>query len=61
MKKYKLEFDDIHSIRKHSSRTIMLKNIPVGLPTLDKQCMTVEEAYACLKGTLLLTENNLIE
>lgn len=61
MKKYELGFEDIHSIRKHSSRTIMLKNVPVGLPALNKQCMTTEEAYACLNGTLLLTENSMIE
>lgn len=61
MKKYKLGFDDICSIRKHTTRTIMLENVPVGLPVLNKQCMTVEEAYACLKGTPLLAETSMIE
>ena len=61
MKKYDLVFDDIHSIRKHSSRAIMLKNVPLGLPSLNKQCMTVEEAYTCLKGTPLLTGNGMVE
>lgn len=61
MKKYKLGFDDICSIRKHTTRTIMLENVPVGLLVLNKQCMTVEEAYACLKGTPLLAETSMIE
>ena len=61
MKKYKMSFDDIKSIRKHNSRAIQLANVPIGLPSLNKQCMTVEEAYACLNGTALLTEINMIE
>lgn len=61
MKKYRLGFDDIRSIQKHTTRTIILENVPVSLPALNKQCMTVEEAYACLKGTSLLTERGMIE
>lgn len=61
MKKYNLGFEDIGSIRKHKSRTIQLANVPVGLPALNKQCMTVEEAYACLKGTPLLTQMDTID
>lgn len=61
MKKYKLSFEDINSVRKHYSRTVLLANVPLGLPSLNKQCMTEEEAYACLRGTTLLEATNLIE
>lgn len=61
MRKYKLSFEDISSIRKHKTRTVLLANVPVGLPVINKQCMTVEEAYMCLKGTPLLAEKSMIE
>lgn len=61
MKKYKMNFDDIKSIQKHKSRTIQLAKVPVGMPSLNRQCMTVKEVYAYLKGTALLTEINKIE
>lgn len=60
MKKFKMSFEDISSIRKHKSRNIQLANVPIGLPLLNEQCLTVEEAYACLKGTPLLSETYLI-
>ena len=44
MKKYQLNFDDIDSIKKHTSRTIQMANVQVGLPFLNKQCLTVDEA-----------------
>ena len=49
------------SIRKHKSRSLQLGNVSVGLPSLNKQCMTIDEAYACLKGTPLLQGTNMIE
>ena len=61
MKKYNFGFEDIMSIRKHKSRSLQLANVLVGLPSLNQQCMTIDEAYACLKGTPLLQETNMIE
>lgn len=60
MKKYELDFEDI-SVRKHCSRSITVKNMKIELPAINKKCMTVDEAYACFKGTSLLPENNMIE
>lgn len=55
MKKYNIGFDDIDSIKKHRKRSLTLENVPIGLPTINEQCMTEEEA--CLKGTPLLRED----
>lgn len=57
MKKFNLGFEDIDSIRKHTSRKVVLANVPVSLPTLNGRCLTENEAYACLKHTLLLHES----
>ena len=61
MKKYQMSLEDIDCIRKHKKRMITLANIPIGLPLLNKQCMTEEEAYASLKGMSLLVQTNIIE
>ncbi|MBO5371296.1 MAG: hypothetical protein J6A75_01100 [Lachnospiraceae bacterium] len=56
-----MSLEDIDCIRKHKKRMITLANIPIGLPLLNKQCMTEEEAYASLKGMSLLVQTNIIE
>lgn len=61
MKRYNLGFGEISSIKKHKSRVVRLANLDVCLPSVDKHCMTVEEAYACIKGTPLLSQMDLIE
>lgn len=58
MKHYNLDFKDITSIKKHNNRALGLANIEICLPTMNGKCLSVEEAYVCIKGTSLLTHED---